>query len=544
MILFKKVNQKLKQNKLYIMKKTFSINISGIIFNIDDDAYDKLGDYLNSIKKHFVNVEGNEEIFTDIESRIAEILQSKLSEDKQVIIIDDINEVISVMGQPYEFGEEEKEEDRAEETFNDTRGDKRLYRDVDNRVLGGVCSGLGAYFRIDPLWFRLGFLVAMFSGFGILLYLILWIAVPEARTTAERLEMKGEKVNVSNIEKSIREEFDYFKTKINDLTNQAKQSYKKKSVGHRNIFDDILNVFVSILKIFLKIIVILIGVILFIIGISLIIAFLASFFGWGGFVVFNHAEFITFPFPVFTDLIFGSVGNTGLFKVGLFFLIGIPLIMLLYSAVRLIFGLERIKFMGVIALNLWIIGLIFTVYFGFKIFRSFKYEVTVKEVYEITQPIPNTVYINMNNNEFYDKIYDYEDYIEIDEWEMVITENGRCFGEPKLEFTKSDNENFQLIRYASARGKNGMDAKDRAEKTIYYFTQTDTSFVFGPYFELPEDVNWREQKVRLELKIPVGKSINLSKDISDIINWYKHDYPYNMAGNTMIMTEDGLEKME
>ena len=117
------------------MKKTFSINISGIIFNIDDDAYDKLGDYLNSIKKHFINVEGNAEIFTDIESRIAEILQSKLSEDKQVIIIDDINEVISVMGQPYEFGEEEKEEDREEETFNDTRGVKRLYRDIDNRVL-------------------------------------------------------------------------------------------------------------------------------------------------------------------------------------------------------------------------------------------------------------------------------------------------------------------------------------------------------------------------------------------------------------------------
>jgi len=283
---------------------------------------------------------------------------------------------------------------------------------------------------------------------------------------------------------------------------------------------------------------------LFIIGISLIIAFLASFFGWGGFVVFNHAEFITFPFPVFTDLIFGSVGNTGLFKVGLFFLIGIPLIMLLYSALRLIFGLERIKFVGVIALNLWIIGLIFTVYFGFKIFRSFKYEVTVKEVYEITQPIPNTVYINMNNNEFYDKIYDYEDYIEIDEWEMVITENGRYFGEPKLEFTKSENENFQLIRYASARGKNGMDAKDRAEKTIYYFTQTDTSFVFGPYFELPEDVNWREQKVRLELKIPVGKSINLSKNMYNIINWRRHHYPYKMSGNTLIMTEDGLEKIE
>ncbi|MCD4745906.1 MAG: PspC domain-containing protein [Bacteroidales bacterium] len=523
------------------MKKTFSININGIIFNIDDDAYDKLSAYLNSIKKHFINVEGSDEIFSDIESRIAEILQNKINENKQVITIDDINVVIAIMGQPYEFGEEEDEQGRREGAYYETRDAKRLYRDTENRVIGGVCSGLGAYFRLDPLWFRLGFLIALITGFGILVYLVLWIAVPEARTTVERLEMKGEKVNVSNIEKSIREEFNHLKNKFNDITNQAKQSYKKNKVP-KTIFEDILNIFVSIFKIFLKILVIFIGIILFIIGISLIIAFLASFFGWGGFVFFNHCDIITFPLPVFADMLFNSVNNIGLFKVGLFFLIGIPLILLLYSAVRLIFGLERIKFVGITAFNFWIVGLIFTVYFGFKIFRSFKYEVAVKEVYEITQPTKDTVYINLND--FYDEIYDYEDYIEIDEWDMVITESGKYFGEPKIEFTKSENDNYQLIGYSFARGKTGKDAKERAEKSIYHFTQTDTLFVFDRYFKLPEDVNWREQRLRLEFKIPVGKSINMSNNIYDIINWRKHHYPYKMSGKTLIMTRDGLKKME
>jgi len=97
-------------------------------------------------------------------------------------------------------------------------------------VVAGVCSGIAAYFHADPIWFRIGFIIALFSGFGFFLYLILWIAIPEARTTAERLEMRGEKVNISNIEKSISDEVGNLKEKLNDLQIKDKNNNNKKKV--------------------------------------------------------------------------------------------------------------------------------------------------------------------------------------------------------------------------------------------------------------------------------------------------------------------------
>ena len=213
------------------MKKTFTINISGIIFHIDEDAYEKLNKYLRTIKRHFSGTDGADEIINDIEMRIAEILQGKLSEKKEVINFTDVEEVISIMGEPSEFDdtEEEKGESGAPRESETYRYQKRLYRDPENKILGGVSSGLGAYFNIDPVWIRLLFvLLTVFSGIGILIYIVMWIVVPVASSTAERLEMRGEPVNISNIEKSIREEVDHLKSKLNDLTDEAKKTFKKK----------------------------------------------------------------------------------------------------------------------------------------------------------------------------------------------------------------------------------------------------------------------------------------------------------------------------
>ena len=130
------------------MKKTFTINISGIIFHIDEDAFEKLNNYLETIKSYFANSEGRDEIIADIESRIAEMLQSKINEQKQVITIDDINEVIGIMGEPEQIGGDGTQEKKQRE---EQRHSKRFFRDPDNKVLGGVCGGIGAYFNIDPL---------------------------------------------------------------------------------------------------------------------------------------------------------------------------------------------------------------------------------------------------------------------------------------------------------------------------------------------------------------------------------------------------------
>ena len=176
------------------MNKTLTINISGIVFNIEEDAYENLKNYLAQIKRHFQNEEGCDEIVADIESRLAELLKSKTGASKQVLLNSDVEEAINVMGKPEDFGGEGQAEEKTntKTAYTGSTGRRRVFRDPDNKVLGGVCSGIANYFDTDPLWIRLA-LVVMFFGFGsgFLLYIILWVIIPEAKTTAEKLEMRS-----------------------------------------------------------------------------------------------------------------------------------------------------------------------------------------------------------------------------------------------------------------------------------------------------------------------------------------------------------------
>lgn len=211
------------------MKKTLSINIRGIVFNIDEDAYQKLNSYLTEIYRHYKNQPGCDEIVSDIENRVVELFQERLSDTKQVVVLKDVEEVIAILGHPSDFDRELEDDTPHPSGSGAARGTKRLYRDPLERVVGGVCSGLGAYFRIDPVWFRLAFVLAVImAGTGILLYLILWIILPPARTVSERLEMRGDPIDIDNIEKSVRKEMRDVKDKFDDFAAQAKQSFKKK----------------------------------------------------------------------------------------------------------------------------------------------------------------------------------------------------------------------------------------------------------------------------------------------------------------------------
>jgi phage shock protein PspC (stress-responsive transcriptional regulator) len=191
------------------MKKTLSINLAGMVYNIDEDAYNMLNTYLKNIEMHFSDEKEVSDIMNDIETRISELLSEKITPRKQVVTIADIEDVIKTMGEPHEFGDPDKEEKRK--TYSSSYS-KRVYRDPDNRILGGVCGGLGAYMGVDSLLIRVIFVIIFFlGGAGLLIYLILWIIIPEAKTTAQKLEMRGDPVNVSNIGNFVKEEFENVK---------------------------------------------------------------------------------------------------------------------------------------------------------------------------------------------------------------------------------------------------------------------------------------------------------------------------------------------
>jgi len=195
------------------MKTTVTINLGGFIFHIDDDAYEVLHSYLIAIERQFANETDPKEIISDIESRLAELFTETLGNKKDVISKEDVARVISIMGEPQDFSlDDEQDNQTTRKNMSSYQTTKRLYRDPDNRVLGGVCGGLGAYFNSDPLLFRILFIIIFFGlGSGLIIYVILWIAIPEARTTAQKLEMRGEPITIDNIKKAVREEFENVK---------------------------------------------------------------------------------------------------------------------------------------------------------------------------------------------------------------------------------------------------------------------------------------------------------------------------------------------
>jgi len=185
------------------MKNTKNVNIGGQAFVIDEDAYHILRTYLESWEANLFEDPGKREILDDMESRIAEIFLESIKVVGTVVSISLVESAIKIMGKPDEA-----------ETFTDTnsvaspRAYRRIYRDTENRILGGVCSGISLYWRIDPIIFRLLFVLGvLFAGTGILIYLVLWIAIPKAVTPAQKLEMRGEPITVENIRKAVTNEF-------------------------------------------------------------------------------------------------------------------------------------------------------------------------------------------------------------------------------------------------------------------------------------------------------------------------------------------------
>jgi phage shock protein PspC (stress-responsive transcriptional regulator) len=195
------------------MKITVSINLGGYSFNIDEDAYAELKRYLKNLEIHFAGEESSSEILADIEARMADIFRTKLTNYKHVITMADVNQAISIMGTPEDLSGNEGPS--AREKFA-SPGQHRMYRDPDNRIIGGVCSGMGAYWNIDPLIVRIVFVALILAGgLGLFVYLVLYVVIPEAKTTAQKIEMKGEPVNIHNIKDSVKKEFDTVRKNMN-----------------------------------------------------------------------------------------------------------------------------------------------------------------------------------------------------------------------------------------------------------------------------------------------------------------------------------------
>ncbi len=361
-------------------------------------------------------------------------------------------------------------------------------------------------------------------------------------TAAERLEMRGKKVTISNIEKSMKEEFENIKDRFSDLSDQAKESYKKSSPKAKNIFENILDAFIIIFRVFLKGLLYFLGFLFLLLGISFVFAFVAGIFGFGGIAMNSHGMQM-FPIAELMNIFFSASGNVGLFKVGLFLLLIVPFLMLIYHGIRLIIGFERIKGLGTTAFVLWVMGLIFTAVFVFKIYHNFKYEALDTEKLHIEQPDSNFIYLKSDETNAIEK-YNYVDLIEFDDVEIIITEDSYFINQARLDIVESHTNKFELVRHASARGRTGRYAKEKAEKITYHFEQNGNTFDFDQFFGVPKDMPWSDPDLKLELRVPVGTKIKLDRDILHLLRGRRASYYRYWSDNVYIMTENGLEKFD
>ncbi|MFN7014053.1 MAG: PspC domain-containing protein [Bacteroidia bacterium] len=329
------------------MKKTVTVNIGGAFFHIDEDAYEILKKYLETIRGYFINTPGCDEIMADIESRIAEMFKATHSPIKEVITLDDVNNVIAVMGQPEDYIDTENNEakNNSSQTENrnytsNTSHTKRIFRDPDNRVLGGVCSGIGNYFGIDPVWIRIAFVIMFFAfGTGPFLYLILWIIIPKAKTTAEKLEMRGEPVTAENIGKTIREEMEGVKDSFNNISNdlKSKKTQNQLQQGINRFVDFVTEIAKLVFKVagkFIGLAFIIAALFLTFIFISLLIT--------GNFVINISDEIVSdFGLHDLLQLIFKSNSDLTLAILAVSLLIFVPLVSLMLGGIKLLFNLKH-----------------------------------------------------------------------------------------------------------------------------------------------------------------------------------------------------------
>lgn len=522
------------------MKKTFTINISGSIFHIEEDAYEVLQKYLIKLKNHFGNNDEGKEIIADIEARIAEIFSEKSADDKKVITIDWVNRVIEIMGTPEEF---EAEEEAAEETFtSEAKRKRRLYRDPDHRVFGGVCGGLGAYFNMDPVVLRIIFAVLFFvtSGAAFLAYIILWIAVPKAVNTAQRLEMRGQEATVKNIEKSIREEVKEVKESYRKF--KESDTYSKGKKGVETAGDVTYNAF----RMVLKVLVVIFGVFLIISGFLGLLGFISS-------MIIGHSFVEGWPLVWGPDIQvpgflnhFVDPGTVmfGMIAVGV--LVGIPLLAMLFVGTKLVFRYKTNNTaIGLTMVGVWLLALVSLIVVSASQIGNYKSRSSVTITETISCDSCQTLQLKLGEDK-------YENYskadIEMDNYKMVVVDGEEVLlGQPQLDIEKSGNENFSVLIKKASRGKSRENAKEASEDIIYRYELKDSTMLFDPYFIIGQDVRWRGQEVSITVKVPEGKAIYLDNDMVKIIHDIENvsnTWDGDMVGKTWVMKPDGLTLLE
>lgn len=656
------------------MKKVININFHSRVIPIEETAYNILKEYSESLRKYFANEEGRDEIINDIESRIAELFSELLKKGANCITDADVTNIINSMGRPEDFEaadadssmnnassskQQSSEEQSQQRAYTSSPGRGRLYRNADDKLIGGVCSGLANYLGVDPvilriifvilfgallwvyilLWiivplqsmqsnitkrlyrssddrviagvagglaayfniqawiprliFALPFVLGITSGifhaafwswdfsfYGshfisgglgstlIITYIILWIAVPVATTAAEKLEMRGEKVDLNSIANTVKEDLEGLKGRAEKVGSNIKEKAERfasefkttaqekgkafaSEINERRKYNDggwgIAHVIGVLFKAFFLFIAGVIALALFGVLIGLL---------FGGVAIF----------PLKGFLLSGVTENL-LAWGSLILFLGIPILALLTWLIRRITGARsRNHYPGYVFGSLWIVGLICVITLLSMFIRNFRAKDFVEDEIAIAQPAKGKIYIEMNNDRG-SHHYHWSNWgVDWDTDWLLYGENSDSLilSTVRINIVKSKDSSFHMHRLKFSRGSSMIQAQDLARKISFDITQQDSTILLPRGFGISKQEKFRNQQLLIVMEVPVGKKIEINKNVDDY-HWFnmrinrKHGWKNNdnedweddwgdnygwRTGVEYIMTAQGLQKIK
>jgi phage shock protein PspC (stress-responsive transcriptional regulator) len=540
------------------MNKTININLGGFFFHIDEIAYQKLRKYLTSISKSLSDdSQGKNEIIADIEARISELLTEKITDSRQVVSEGNIEDIIVIMGQPEDYSE--AEEPYSETTFSQTKNNisgKKLFRDGDDKFLGGVASGIAHYFDVDTIWIRLGLLLLFFSaGFGILIYILLWILLPEAKTTAEKLQMEGEAVNIDNIEKKIREEFTNVSESVKNAANHASEKIKdganefsekmdqtfSRKRKKNNGLQDFIHTVEKIIRIFFKIFRKFIAIILIFLAAAVILSLIIGAFSIGSFEFLNiESNFIHYP-----DFFFAATIPRWLLTISLLTLIGIPFLILLVLGLRILSSnLKRFsKTASLSLLGIWFIALLILIFTAVEFGTShsnFGHSVQKNPLKIIAS---DTLVLKMRNN---DAIY-YQHNLRRNSRRHEVNVGGVPLiytNDIHLDIKRSTTNTAYVIIQKTSYAASSSEARKSAEEIQYLYSVQENNLILDAFFLSDLKNIFKEEEIDITLYVPKGTHVYLDNSVKNFLSNVKNKtnmYDDDMVNHHFEMTNTVLK---
>ena len=524
------------------MDKTININIAGSLFQIDEDAFNILRDYLLAINNRFRNVQGGHETIEDIESRISEIFQSQKGL-AGVISRDNVNAMISIIGKPEDFDINEEFTER--QTYSSQK--RRMYRNQDDKVIGGVCSGIAAYVDTDPVLFRILFAISFFFGFGFFLYIILWIALPEANTEGKKREMYGSSYHSAY---SVNREPDG--TYSNKYNGSAK-------VG--NAFNEIFRAIGSVFYVIFRIFMIIIGITLVVTGFLTMVTILMVFIFKMPWAFSNEAfDSSVIWLPDFLNYIVNPALAPWIIVLTIM-AVFLPMIAFMYWGVKMIFWFRaKDGIISLVGFILWVMAVTALSILLFNEGVSFAESARTSTQTILPQP-PDTLFV-MSDNKIDDLKYNSQFAIPDDDYTVFMDDSTRTiFICPDLRFTITDRENSKIEIRKRSSGRSRAEASRKSESLEYNYRMSNDTLYLDEYFTVPSGSKWTADFVTININIPektvlyfqnsteklFRNRINIYIQEGDDLTHMMTDYntePWQLGNKFWVLTEDGFKESD